>query len=149
MLYLSSDTCEAYFLFRSLYARHAVHLHVISASSGQESLLQLCAAFEKILQESEARLYFHIMQLGVQPLELCFEWMVRGFVGQLSVREVLNLWDRVIGNDSLLVLPAAAAAIVAFRRNAILGATSAALVREVLEDIRELKIVPILQGFLN
>ena len=150
VLYLTNDTCEAYFLFRALYARHAVHLHVIStSSSGSESLLQLCAAFEKMLQESEPRLFFHILHLGLQPLEICFEWIVRGFVGHLSAREVLNLWDRIIGHGSLLVLPAAAAAILVFRKTAILSAPSADVVREILSDICELKIMPLLQAFMS
>ena len=38
------------------------------------------------------------------------------FAGHLAVGEVLLLWDRVIGFDSLLPLPLLAVAVIAFRR---------------------------------
>lgn len=38
------------------------------------------------------------------------------FAGHLAVGEVLLLWDRVIGFDSLLPLPLLAVAVLAFRR---------------------------------
>jgi hypothetical protein len=42
-------------------------------------------------------------------------WLCSGFVGYLGPGEVLALWDRVIGYDSLLVLPLLAAAVLIFR----------------------------------
>lgn len=38
------------------------------------------------------------------------------FAGHLAVGEVLLLWDRIIGFDSLLPLPLLAVAILAFKR---------------------------------
>ena len=38
------------------------------------------------------------------------------FAGHLEVGEVLLLWDRIIGFDSLLPLPLLAVAVLAFRR---------------------------------
>lgn len=38
------------------------------------------------------------------------------FAGHLAVGEVLLLWDRIIGFDSLLPLPLLAVAVLAFRR---------------------------------
>ena len=38
------------------------------------------------------------------------------FAGHLAVGEVLLLWDRIIGFDSLLPLPLLAVAVIAFRR---------------------------------
>lgn len=38
------------------------------------------------------------------------------FAGHLAVGEVLLLWDRIIGFDSLLPVPLLAVAVLAFRR---------------------------------
>lgn len=42
-------------------------------------------------------------------------WIMSGFVGYLAPSETLLLWDRIIGFDSLLVLPVLAVAIMTFR----------------------------------
>jgi hypothetical protein len=41
--------------------------------------------------------------------------MFSAFVGFLSPSETLVLWDRIIGFDSLLVLPVLAVAVMSFR----------------------------------
>jgi hypothetical protein len=48
-------------------------------------------------------------------LQVALPWLSSGFVGYLGPGEVLALWDRVIGYDSLLVLPLLAAAVLIFR----------------------------------
>ena len=104
--------------------------------------------FENILQESEPSVFFLLMQLGVSPLTYAFPWITSAFVGHLAVDQVLMVWDRVIGHDSLLVLPVLAAAVIAFRKGAIMAATCAEDVAEALEDIQELRAIPILQAFV-
>ena len=74
--------------------------------------------------------------------------MLGGFATHLEVEQVLLLWDRVIGFDSVLPLAVAAAAVVAFRRDALLAATTAEEVRETMEDLSQIQIVPLMQEFL-
>ena len=156
---------EAYFLFRMMSARYFVRLHTIGddtalvaggggggagACSGgdDQSLLMLCKLFENILQESEPSVFFLFMQMGVSPLTYAFPWITSAFVGHLSVDQLLLVWDRIIGNDSLLVLPVLAAAIFAFRKKALMAATCVEDIEEALEDLQELKAIPILQAFI-
>jgi len=56
----------------------------------------------------------------VQPLRLAFKWLVRAFSGYLSSEQVLLLWDRILGYDSVELLPILAAAIFSFRKTNLL-----------------------------
>jgi hypothetical protein len=58
----------------------------------------------------------HLKAVGCPPLQLALPWIMTAFAGHLAVGEVLLLWDRVIGFDSLLPLPLLAVAVIAFRR---------------------------------
>jgi hypothetical protein len=89
-----------------------------------------------------------LIHLGVEPLSIAFPWLVYAFAGYLPVAEVLCAWDRVIGLGSLEVLPVLAAAIFAFRADALAAAASAEEARAVLRDASQLKVVPLLQMYL-
>ncbi len=67
----------------------------------------------------------HLFSLGVPPLRLAFPWIRFAFSGYLEVKEVLLLWDRVVGFDCLELLPVLAAAIVVFRAQSVRLATRA------------------------
>lgn len=57
----------------------------------------------------------HLHKLGVPVSSLALPWITSAFVGYLGVEEVLLLWDRVVGLDSLLPVALLAAAVVCFR----------------------------------
>ena len=58
------------------------------------------------------------------------------------------VWDRVIGFDSLELLPLLAVAIFLFRSHTLLAATSAEEAERMLANCSELRVVPLLQAFL-
>ncbi len=58
----------------------------------------------------------HVHSLGLPIASLAAPWISSAFSGHLPMQEVLLLWDRVVGLDSLLPLPLLAVAIVCFRR---------------------------------
>jgi len=62
--------------------------------------------------------------------------------------QVLLLWDRVVGFDSLLPLAVLAAAVFSFRQHALRSTRTASEVTEVMEHINTLKVVPLLQHVL-
>ena len=68
------------------------------------------------IQEGEAEVADHLKAVGCPPLQLALPWIMTAFAGHLAVGEVLLLWDRIIGFDSLLPLPLLAVAVIAFRR---------------------------------
>lgn len=66
-------------------------------------------------QELDPPVTAHLDALGHSALDVAFPWMFSAFVGYLSPSETLLLWDRIIGFDSLLVLPVLAVAVMTFR----------------------------------
>mmetsp|Transcript_15557 Transcript_15557/g.38189 ORF Transcript_15557/g.38189 Transcript_15557/m.38189 type:complete len:246 (-) Transcript_15557:819-1556(-) len=149
LCYLYPHPADAYPVFRQLYARHFCRLHAVSdEASTSPALPALCCAFESMLQRAQPGLCFHLLRLGVPALRLAAPWMIHAFVRHLEVEQVLLLWDRVIGYDSLLPLAVAAAAVIAFRREALLAASSPAEVAEAMEDLSQIQVVPLMQHFL-
>lgn len=61
---------------------------------------------------------------------------------------MLLLWDRIVGYDSLWLLPVTAAAILVYRSAALLACVDKAEAKDVLADATALKVVPLLQCFL-
>lgn len=47
----------------------------------------------------------------VARLRIAFKWMVRAFSGYLSTDQLLLLWDRILGYDSLEVVAGIALAL--------------------------------------
>merc|ERR1711972_661632 len=82
------------------------------------------------------------------PLRFAFPWIVCGFVSYLRADQVLWLWDRVIGFDSVQLIAVLAAAVFAFRSRVLLSSRSPEDVELVFSDISSLRALPLLQGFL-
>ncbi|KAJ3312998.1 hypothetical protein HDV04_002480 [Boothiomyces sp. JEL0838] len=66
----------------------------------------------------------YLEQRDCSPLEIAFKWILYAFVGILDCDQVLLLWDRIIGYDSLDILSLTAVAIFDFRRDFLLNCKS-------------------------
>ena len=66
----------------------------------------------------------------------------------LPLKEVMEVWDRIVGLDSLLVVPVLAAAVLFVRKRAVMDCKTANEVYELFADISQLRIVPLLQHIL-
>ena len=84
----------------------------------------------------------------MQPLRLAFKWLVRAFSGYLASEQVLLLWDRILGYDSVELLPVLAAAIFSFRKTNLLQAQTYNAAEAILVDLLTLEVVPLIQLFL-
>ncbi|KAF8058104.1 TBC1D19 [Scenedesmus sp. PABB004] len=143
-----------YRLFSALYCRHWCRLHTLNAERAPAAGLAVLAATylallqARALREVDPAVAAHLTALGGSALELAFPWIVGAFVGALPPGEVLLLWDRVVGFDSLLPLAVLAAAVMSWRRELVLAAKSADELLDVLDDLGELRVVPLLQAVL-
>jgi hypothetical protein len=79
---------------------------------------------------------------------LAVPWMTHAFVGILDVQEVLHLWDRILGFDSLLLLPVVAVGILAWRSKKLKRCIDKAEAMASLKDLSQLRVVPLLQAVL-
>ena len=120
LCYLFADPGEVYLLFRQLYTRYFYKLHYPSNKKG--SILYQSILFENLVKQHDMDLYYFLVhELEVQPLEIAFRWMLYAFVGVLESDQVLLMWDRIIGYDSLDLLALTAAALFSFRKEVLMS----------------------------
>ncbi|XP_077983707.1 TBC1 domain family member 19-like [Glandiceps talaboti] len=141
--YIHFDPIKLYFIFRELYMRYFFRLHNIS--SHPQGIVSLCILFESLLQTHQPQLFYHLREVGAQPLKIAFKWIMRAFSGFLASDQLLLLWDRILAYNSLEILPVLAMAVFAFRRANLMEVTSLQATEAVLADLTTLKVVPILQ----
>ncbi|KAM6895176.1 TBC1 domain family member 19 isoform 1-T1 [Lycodopsis pacificus] len=146
LCFLYNEPSKLYSVFREMYIRYFFRLHSISSSPS--GIVSLCLQFERLLQTHLPQLFYHLRQIGAQPLRIAFKWMVRAFSGYLSTDQLLLLWDRVLGYDSLEVVAVLAAAVFAFRAENLMEVTSLGSAEAVLADLSTLKVMPLIQIFL-
>uniref|UniRef100_A0A1A8QZ72 TBC1 domain family, member 19 n=1 Tax=Nothobranchius rachovii TaxID=451742 RepID=A0A1A8QZ72_9TELE len=146
LCFLYNEPSTLYNIFREMYIRYFFRLHSISSSTS--GIVSLCLQFERLLQTHLPQLFYHLRQIGAQPLRIAFKWMVRAFSGYLSTDQLLLLWDRILGYDSLEVVAVLAAAVFAFRAENLMEVTSLASAEAVLADLSTLKVMPLIQIFL-
>ncbi|KAG9345786.1 hypothetical protein JZ751_008931 [Albula glossodonta] len=124
LCFLYNEPARLYRVFREMYVRYFFRLHSISSSPS--GIVSLCLQFEKLLQTHLPQLFYHLREIGAQPLRIAFKWMVRAFSGYLSTDQLLLLWDRILGYDSLEIVAALAAAVFAFRAENLMEVMSLA-----------------------
>uniref|UniRef100_A0A8C3AET4 TBC1 domain family, member 19 n=1 Tax=Cyclopterus lumpus TaxID=8103 RepID=A0A8C3AET4_CYCLU len=146
LCFLYNEPSKLYSVFREMYIRYFFRLHSISSSPS--GIVSLCLQFERLLQTHLPQLFYHLRQIGAQPLRIAFKWMVRAFSGYLSTDQLLLLWDRILGYDSLEVVAVLAAAVFAFRAENLMEVTSLGSAEAVLADLSTLKVMPLIQVFL-
>ncbi|KAK1889610.1 TBC1 domain family member 19 [Dissostichus eleginoides] len=146
LCFLYNEPSKLYSVFREMYSRYFFRLHSISSSPS--GIVSLCLQFERLLQTHLPQLFYHLRQIEAQPLRIAFKWMVRAFSGYLSSDQLLLLWDRILGYDSLEVVAVLAAAVFAFRAENLMEVTSLASAEAVLADLSTLKVMPLIQIFL-
>lgn len=108
----------------------------------------LCVVFRSLLREADPEVAEHITELGIEALDFGFPWLFSAFVNHLPVSELLLLWDRVVGFDSLLPLAVLGVAVVVFRRELILATHNIDDLMDTMEDLSQVRVVPLLQGLL-
>ncbi|XP_051573680.1 TBC1 domain family member 19-like isoform X2 [Myxocyprinus asiaticus] len=146
LCFLYNEPSKLYSVFREMYIRYFFRLH--SISSHPSGVVSLCLQFERLLQTHLPQLFYHLREIGAQPLRIAFKWIVRAFSGYLSTDQLLLLWDRILGYDSLEIVAVLAAAVFAFRAENLMEVTSLASAEAVLADLSTLKVMPLLQIFL-
>lgn len=146
LTYISTDTAEIYFVFREMYVRYWSRLNAISPEPS--TILHLCKLFEALVSQSAPTVCYHLVNAGIQPLDIAFPWIQSAFSGVLDIPQVLLLWDRVVGFDSLDVLAHLAAALFQFRSDELLLVSTRDAIDDLFGELMEIQVVPLLQGHL-
>eukprot|EP00049_Salpingoeca_infusionum_P010949 m.188990 g.188990 ORF g.188990 m.188990 type:complete len:520 (+) comp14790_c0_seq5:149-1708(+) len=143
LAFVFRSPATAYAVFRQMYVRYFSKLH--SISDNPNSILRLSVSFETLLLSSFPKLFHHLSAIGFVPLNVAFPWMFHAFAGFLQPIQVLHLWDRIIGFDSLYVLPLLAVAIFGFRQDSLMSAETPKACEQQLSSLVNISVVPLLQ----
>ncbi|CAI2364950.1 unnamed protein product [Moneuplotes crassus] len=144
--YISTSPEDIYFIFRAFYAKYICQLH--SLNSDSQGIIGLCKLFEDLLQTYEPEVFYYLNQMGINPLKTAFPWIFNMFIGYLEVSELFLLFDRIIGFDTVEIIPILAAAIFVYRSTLIANCTSQEEFEELFYDLSQIKVIPLLQHFL-
>lgn len=147
LLYLCNSHSAVLWLFKRLLKRQFWPLCTLSAVQ-EDGMLPLLRAADDFLHEQDPELAMHLRKLGLPPHAATGKWIISAFTTALPVREVLLLWDRIIGAQSNLLLPILAAAVLHFRRGKLLRCTEKRTAASCLNDISDCRVVPLIQAFL-
>ncbi|RQM23582.1 hypothetical protein B5M09_004045 [Aphanomyces astaci] len=112
LCYLYDDPVHVYFVFRDMYCRYWCQLTGISARPN--AILALCKTFETLIHRHIPAVVQHLLQ-------------------------VLLLWDRVVGYDSLEIIAIFAAALFTFRSHELLQVTKIDDVKDLFTDALEIQ----------
>lgn len=74
-------------------------------SENKENFFALCYFFEKNFLEKINQLYLHLRLIGVFPVNFAAKWICSLFINELSHHQVLLLVDRILGFETLYILP--------------------------------------------
>jgi len=147
LLYLSNSTSTVLSLFKRLLRSRLWTLCTLSTVC-ENGMLPLLRAVDDMLQERDPVLAMHLRKVGMPAHRAASTWVITAFASALPAREVLLLWDRMIGSRSNLVISLLAASLLHFRRSKLLRCGDGQAVLAHLEDVNECKVVPLMQSFL-
>ncbi|XP_030383303.1 TBC1 domain family member 19 [Scaptodrosophila lebanonensis] len=145
--YLYDSPMNLYFTFRAFYIRYCHRLTTINTHP--QGIISLCLLFEKLLQTYEPELWSHFRELQIQPLRLVFKWLMRAFSGHLPPKQLLVLWDLILGFDSLEILSLFSIIILSFRKESIMQVNSLDSIEAILADLSSIKVLPLVQMALS
>lgn len=146
LAYLYADPVEIYYVFRELYVRYWSKLNAIRTERG--TILPLCKLFEDLIVRSSPAAVFHLINIGLKPLDIAYPWIQSAFSGVLDIDQVLLLWDRIIGYDSLELIAIFAAALFHFRSSELEHVASREEADELFTELIDIQVVPLLQDYL-
>lgn len=146
LTYLYTNTADIYFVFREMYVRYWSKLKVIGTE--KSTILPLCKLFEALIIRSTSAAVFHLLNIGIKPIDIAFPWIQCAFSGVLDIPQVLLLWDRVLSYDSLELIAIFAAALFHYRADELVDVTNMDDVNDLFAELIEIQVVPMLQEYI-
>lgn len=104
--------------------------------------------FERIFLRVMNQLYIHLRNLDIYPVDTACQWMMSFFIGFLAVPEVFQLADRLVGYNSLHLLPVFALAVFKYYEKNLLAIKSKPQFEESFHRLKDLNFLQVLNCFL-
>lgn len=83
--------------------------------------------------------------IGFEPLSIAIQWMMYCFVGFLGVEQLFNLFDRIIGYNSLEIVAILAVGVLAKKTDKLLKCKTRERIEEVCMNLKSINVVECLR----
>ena len=126
---ITSKNCNTFFkiIFEQIY----VPIFDFQ-SDNEQNLIALCQCFEELFLLEMNGLFFHLKSIGFCPLGIAAKWFASLFVGVFRSQQILYLIDRILGFESLFLLPILALGIFKLFHGNLIKISSADEVEKLL-----------------
>ena len=147
LTYFSKKKDKVYQIVKFLLSQHVSKLFDVRISNS-ENIIALCMIFERIFLKSMNQLYLHLRSQDIYPVDLAGSWMIGFFIGTLAVDQVFMLMDRLMGYNSLHVLPVLALALFKMHEKQLLAVKTKAEYEDVFNRLKDVNILAAINLFL-
>jgi hypothetical protein len=147
LTYFAKKKEKVYQIIKFFLGQHVAKLFDVKPSNS-ENVIALCMIFERIFLKTMNQLYLHLRSLDIYPVDKAGSWMVSFFIGTLAVDQVFMLLDRLIGYNSLHLLPVLSLAIFKTLERQLLAIKSKNEYEEVFLRLKDVNFLAAVNLFL-
>ena len=94
------------------------------------------------------QLYIHLRKLEIFPLDVAWDWMATFFIGKLEIDQCFWLIDRIMGFDTLHILPILALGVFKYYEKAVLKMNDKQNVIDLVGRIGQLNLLELVNNYL-
>ena len=145
--YFNKKKDKVYTIIKYFIKHHSGKLYDIRPTNS-ENIVALSIIFERLFLRTMNPLYIHLRNLDIYPVDVAINWMNSFFVGVFSSDQAFQLIDRIIGYNSLLLLPVVSLSIFKFNEKTLLEVKNKNDYLDAFQRLKELNWLHILNLYL-
>jgi Rab-GTPase-TBC domain len=147
LTYFNKKKEKVYTIIKYLVKNHVAKLYDIRPTNS-ENIVALGIIFERLFLRTMNPLYINLRNLDIYPVDLAICWMNNFFVGTFSADQAFQLLDRLIGYNTLHLLPVVALSIYKYNEKALMEIKNKTEYLEVFQRLKELNWLHALNQYL-
>lgn len=147
MTYFNKKKDKVYTIIKYLLKNHSGKLYDIRPTNS-ENIVALGIIFERLFLRTMNPLYIHLRNQDIYPLDVAISWMNCFLVGIFSADQALQLLDRLIGYNTLYLLPVVALSIFKYHEKSLLEIKNKDEYLEVFHRLKEMNWLHVLNLYL-